>query len=510
VASLFGFALVVGAYFTFRFGGRWAEVDTAQQSTSIRAMVVEQALIPPSYELYPNGYLFSVLSTFLLAFTGLSAAELLQWLYPLISASLVVIAWPTYRELTGSAGAATLATLLLLAQPEFLFVILRGSHERVLRALLFASILLLAQSVRRIAEGRPSVAHVLLFQLTLYAIIATNSFFGSSYFIALLVALVGSSFAIYLGPGLAAVSSALRRRVLYAPILALVLVFLFNTFIYPPAGSTASQLPTILDRLSQLFLTTDAASRDPTVTLHDPYAGIFSQWVDFRIYLLLSIGTFALMGSSAIIWARQGLRWLAQQDNPPTLGQWTLWLLFAAFLLQGVLSIVADRAGALGGNLQHRTFPTFAMVGTPVVAAALISWRPSHRLRVLAATGLGVLTLFAVIKSTNDPNVSNKWTFYLPYEVEAVRFVGSHIADPPYWADLDERLGAMQVLLNASPVSRTSTVRPEVRTYVLTDLVRIRATRLGRPLPPVSGELRVYDNGGAQVYRTRPRTPFQR
>ena len=44
-------------------------------------------------------------------------------------------------------------------------------------------------------------------------------------------------------------------------------------------------------------------------------------------------------------------------------------------------------------------------------------------LRALAAAGLGILALFAIIKATNEPAISNKWTFYLP--AEAVAF-GAH------------------------------------------------------------------------------------
>jgi hypothetical protein len=505
VASLGAFALVLGAYFPFRFGGRWAETDSAGQAASIRAMVTEATLIP-NESLYSNGYLFSVVSTFLLAFTGLSTAQLLQWLYPLISASLVLIAWPAYRELTGSARAATLATVLLFAQPEFLFVILRGSHERVLRALLFGSLFLLAWSVRRLSSGRSSPMDLLLFHVTLYGIIATNSFFGSSYMAAFFVALAGSWFAVYLGPSLAAVSSVMRRRLLYVPILALVFVSLFNDYVYPPAGQASRQVPDILDRLQRLFLTT---SSDTSVASYDPYAGVLEQWIDFKVYLLLSVGTFTLMGASAVLWARQGLRWLARKDTSPTIGQWLLWLMFGAFALQGALSIVADRTGALGGNLQHRTFPSFAMVGTPVVAAALVQWRPGARLRRLAAIGLGVLALLAVIKATNEPAVSNKWTFYLPAELEAARFIGLHSNRQLTWTDFDERLGAMVGVENIPGVTWTGILRPTLRLYLVTDVTRLRSVRLGRPLPPVSGELRLYDNGAAQIYRTRSSSPYQ-
>src|SRR5205823_494765 len=139
-------------------------------------------------------------------------------------------------------------------------VILRGSHERVLRALLFLSLFMLVRSFRFADRTRPYAAYVFLFYLTVYGTIATNSLFGSSYVWALSVALAGSWVAAFFGPGLAAVSHMTRRRLVYVPIVCLVLAFAFHNFIYPPAGNSLTQLPDIFDRLQRLFLTTSPDS----------------------------------------------------------------------------------------------------------------------------------------------------------------------------------------------------------------------------------------------------------
>ena len=52
-------------------------------------------------------------------------------------------------------------------------------------------------------------------------------------------------------------------------------------------------------------------------------------------------------------------------------------------------------------------------------------------------------------------------------------------------------------------------VLPTLRTFVITDVVRVRGARLRKPLQPIGGELRVYDNGNAQIYRIRSRSPYQ-
>lgn len=507
LGALFAFALVVGAYFTFRFGGRWSEWDTATQADSIRTMVRDATLLSPSGSYYGNGYTFSAVSTFLIAFTGVDAATLLQALFPLISASLVLIAWPLYRELTGSGQAATLGTLFLFIQPDFLFVILRGSHERILRALLLISLWLLVRSFTYADRTREYSAYVALFYLVVYAMLATNSFFGSSFVWALTVALIGSWFGALMGPRIGHVSLATRRRLIYVPLLCTVLVFVFNGYIYPPAGAVLTQLPDTLQRLSRLLLTTSPEQAQPAF---NPYQVVFDSWIDVRIYFLVSLGTYLLILTSAFVWVRTGLRWLSGSGEPPTLGQWMLFLFYAAFALQGAMSVVADRAGTLGGNLQYRSFPSFVMVAAPLVAGSLARWRPNRRKGALAAAFVGLLALLAIVKATNEPTLSNVWTFYLPAEVQAVKFADQHLKDDGYWSDFDERLRSVQILLAVSNLPTfLGNVTPNIRAFVVSDVTRLRAARLGRPLPRVGGELRVYDNGSAQIFRTRSLTPYQ-
>jgi hypothetical protein len=509
---LFAFALIVGAFFSFRFGSRWAEADTAYLANTIRAMVRDATLLSPSGDIYPSGFAFGAVSTFILAFAGVSLPTLLQSLYPLVSASVVIVAWPVYRELTGSAKGATLATLVLFIQPEFLFVILRGSHERVLRVLLLISIWLLVRSIRMIDRPRAYATYVLLFYVIVFGVLATNSLFASSYVWALGLALVGSWFATFLGPRLRVVSTEMRHRLLYVPVFCAVLTFIFNEYVYPPATHSLRQLTSVLDRLNRLLLTTspEGAPSSTSVTPFDPYATVVDQWIDLKVYFVVSSGTYILMIASVVIWGRLGLRWLAGKGEAPTLGQWLLWLLYAAFALQGALSILADRTGSLEGNLQYRSFPSFVMVAAPVVALSVVHWRPGRRARALAALGLGLLALFAVAKATNEPSISNKWTFYIPEEVEAIEFAEQHLVDSGYWSDFDERIRAAQTLLGLSTLgTHIGRPPPGLRSYLISNVTRLRAARLNRPLPPVGGELRVYDNGAVQIYRTRPATPYQ-
>ena len=130
------------------------------------------------------------------------------------------------------------------------------------------------------------------------------------------------------------------------------------------------------------------------------------------MYLLLSLGNFLLIGLSAPLWLWQGVRWLAGWRSPPSPSTWLLWFLYGAFVFQGVLAAATDQSGQFGGNWQHRSFPSFALVAVPIVASALIGMR-LHRIRlVVASLVLSLLAGLAVLKATNEPSLSNKWMFY--------------------------------------------------------------------------------------------------
>jgi hypothetical protein len=98
---------------------------------------------------------------------------------------------------------------------------------------------------------------------------------------------------------------------------------------------------------------------------------------------------------------------------------------------------------------------------------------------------------------------------FAPSEAVAIKFLEQYSKDPGYWSDFDERLRTAKELLYGSRLQTYIRPYADTRNFLVTDLVRRRATRLSKPIPPVGGDLRVYDNGAAQIYRTRARTPYQ-
>ncbi|MGH2366980.1 MAG: hypothetical protein ACRDI2_02180 [Chloroflexota bacterium] len=513
--------VAAAAFFVLRPEGRWSENDTAVLADAIAVMARGQRLIPSAGSVYPNGYVYQALSTFVLALTGLSVETVQQVLSPFLFAFILIpIAWVTYRELAGGAAAATLGALLLLVEPEFLFVTLRGSHEKVTRTLMLLALLLLARSFRLRHQPARFAVHVLLFHLVGYGIIASNNLFAAAFIAAIAVTVLGS---LVLGrwwtTDALRRSSDLSRRLLYGLAALLAVAFIFTFYAYPPATHQIVIYGEIWQRVAVLLL--NMGEEQPA---GDPYALVAGAWVSLPVYFLVSLANWLLIAASLAFWLRDGWRWFRRRIGPPSQAAWLLWLLYGAFAAQGAAAVVIDFSGALGTNLQHRAFASFALVAVPVVARGvtplLVSGAGGAWLRGAVSAAIGCLAVLSVLKATNEPLLSNKWMFYEPQEVQALHWADHHLRYNAIWTGFDERLTAaysVTVRLNVPRAeflgwgNRLTTRRPTGESdFVVSDITRLRAARFGSALPPTADQIRSYDNGTAQVYHRVPITVQQR
>lgn len=500
--------MLVALYFIARLGGHWAENDTTLMTEVIRASAATGRLTPTTGAVYPQGYGYAAVSNFVLAATGSDPITLQHVFYPLISAFLVFPAWAFYRELTGSCRAAALGTLLLFVQPEFLFVALRGSHERMLRALTFVCLWLLVRSFRYRERPVSFAAHVALFYLVAYALIATNVLFGISFVVAIATALVGSRLFTRYRSNTLELAGLVTERLLSVTLIAAGLGFVFMFYVYAPSLHSLQAVKDLGQQLALLLLTTHTGT--------NPYVAVANGWVSLPVYFALGLSDYLLLLVSLIIWLRQGIHWLqgAGPNARRTLPAWILWLLYAAFAIQGGLAIIADRTSSLGGNLELRAFPSFAAVAVPLVAVPLSRWRPGRPAALLAGGGVALLAAFALFKATNEPRLSNKWVFYTRPEIQALQWVDAHYRESSVWVGLDERLRAAYAVAVGDSINRnrwdTYEPKPETRAFLVSDVLRLQSARLDRPLPPAVAENKIYDAGEVQLYRLRPRTPYQK
>ncbi|NLF63943.1 MAG: hypothetical protein GX579_05010 [Chloroflexi bacterium] len=493
-----------------RYGKLWGETDTNVFAVLIRAMVDEAKLVPVQ-RVYPNGYGFPVLATYLVSISGLSVTGMQLAGGALLAVWVVLPVWLAYRELVGSARGATLATVLILIQPEFLFPILRGTHEKFTRGLMFLCLFLLVRSILARQTWRRFAALLLGFYLASYALITFNNLLATSFIVALGLALVLGLIMRYLiAPR--SDSSDTMRRLLYAVSISLLLAFLFTFYAYPPARHGLRIVESVWDRMAMLFLDVEEVAANP-------YHTLTTAWVSFPVYLIVSIANWLLLIASFVLWIVQTHTWWRKRTWPEEPRTILLWSLYGAFGFLGAVSILVDVSGAIALNLQHRIFPSFAMIAAPFVTAWSLRQQTFRTTTRPLAYGLLVvvisfLSVVAVAKATNEPLVSNRWVFSTPAEFTGLDWARQNNPNGSTWAAFDSRLRASTGIQYGWETQGAKfdshDPAPSTRTHLISDVMRARSERLNLRLPIEGDSLRVYDNGAAELYHLRPRTPYQK
>jgi len=514
VLGLLCFGLIIATYWIVRSGGLWADNDSAFMANAIRTVARDGRIVPNAAEVYANGYGYQVLSAAVLAFSGISVPTLQQFIYPLLSAFVVLPAWAAYRGLLGSATSATVGTLILFLIPGYLFTLLRGSHERLDRVFIFAILWLLVRSARTGQRPEVSAIHAGLIAVMGYALVATNDLFGMSMFAAMAIAL-GGALVLQKGPTNTRVAAmSIVRDSRWVTAAGFVALAIFMLFIYEPAGHSLRQLlqvPTSM--ITNLLREAPAAPAGPGPADGDPLAGIVVRWIHPAVYFLLSLGEYLLIVGSALAWLRLG--WLLFRHRMAAkFGPLFLWLLYAAFAVQFGAAVFSEGASAIADNLQYRSFTVFALVAAPMLAHGLGAFRLAEWPKPLLRTGLAFMVVAALFKATNEPLVGNNWTFYTGPELAALEWADANQRATFTWVGPDERLSAAYGVAAGvtENMNRWAFRAPEpiVRAFLISDGVRTQSARLGLPLPAVDPHNRVYDNGSVQLYRTRAVAPFQR
>ena len=194
---LFSAALFLAIYILLRYGGLWGESDTFVFTGVIRNMFDSQMLVPSGH-IYPNGYGYQTLAIFLMHTTGMSLAQLQIYGVVLFMVWLVFPAWLVYYEFTGSSRGGVLATVLLFVQPEFLFPVLRGTHEKFTRGLMFLCVYLLIRSLHARSHVERFTSWILAYYIASYALITFNNLLASSFIMAVTIAMTLLGGVVYL------------------------------------------------------------------------------------------------------------------------------------------------------------------------------------------------------------------------------------------------------------------------------------------------------------------------
>ncbi len=561
-------------YFIGRYQGYWAEIDSTAFTNMIRVFRSEGRLIPQGGEAYPHGFGYQAISTFVVSLTGIQVVTLQQVVYPLIVPLMVFPAWALYREFTDSPRGAAIATALLFTQPEFLFVVLRSSHEKFTRTFILLCLLLLTRSLHLRDNTRLFTLHVALFYICVFALIAGNVGIAFSFQIAIALALAGALIykqvlwlrepvlrwlVVWLnvvlarlqplpgrlrwpagqrvarllawrvpapGPG-QPFDSHVIQRLAYVMLISIGMVYLFVNYIYPPARDSLGLVQQVVaPEEPEAEKTSKPSQQEEEPEDNSPHyeQHITFDWRHPALFVILGLGNWIILLAASLIWVWRGLRWFWSGWMEGSQAVGLLWFLYPAFAAQIVLSVVADSSGSPGGNALQRIFPSVSMFAVALVGGALANWRPRRLARVVHGAvvgGMFLIAMLSIFKATNEPLFRNKWTFYRPQEMTAMVWTDAHLRSrAQVWTEIEERLSvAFRTVRgissnNDSPnFERFPSIYPptdQMRDILVTDVTRMRSSRTGIPVPLPFDAFRVYDNGEAQLYHRRPRTPHQR
>ena len=503
------YALLVAGYVGVRFAWGWQDDDAARLTRHSQNVYLE-ATAQPSSGAYPFGYAYPALNTVLSHVTGLPIAMMQTYVQPFLIVLLVPVAYAAFRSLTGERATALLASLLLFLQPEFLFESMRSSHAKVTWLLALTMLFVLARSLREQHGGWALGRWVFLFYLAAFALIASSSFFASSYLFGVAFAFAGG-WVLARWRGEQWPSSRLARLT-YVALSCSILLFLSLFYLYRPSLLQLRELGNAAAQVATLVLGADATN---------PYGYVASAWRAPWLYPVLTLLNWLVLGISFLAWLLKGRALLRRDRLPPHL--LLLWLLYTAFALLLAISILLDLSGVLSANLQVRLFPHFMILAIPMASQILA--RGAHRFSrqgpwprraAVAALLVGMLFLSgaSLLKATSEPLLNNHWWFHSSEEMQAASWAGEHLLDTTIWVGLGRRLSSITAEQDNWKEHDLWAVTGELQDYadnfLISESMAAAAARQQVALPDLFPHLRVYDSGPVQLHHVRPQTPYQR
>ena len=499
-----------GAYFLLRFGGLSMDGDSSRM-TLIADWIKNTATLDNNYT-YSHGISYGTLVAVFSLVTGLEVqtTQLASFIFvfPLLLAAFIA-----FREMLDDAGAGLLAALILLLQPDFLFYIVRGSHEKFTWAFALLMLYLLFRSQAITHSLKQLLIFILLFYFTFWGMVMSNAFFASAYLLAIsLGLLIGWLFArvVFRRRNQSYLPEAWFKRLLLISISCFIVYYTFVAHIYTPALNALTLYEQLVDKVILLFF--DVEPFEPTSSVQY----LATAWRSQSLYLLVTGFQWltALGGFAVWLWSTLNIVRLKQNKR-------FLWQMYTSFGILLLFGTIADTAGWLSENLQLRAFTPFAIFSSAMFVHGLqLAWprvKPNLKRRLVLIGCLIVVLIFlgVQIKITNDPMVGNAWLFYTPAEISAGEWIDTHMEKQAVWVDTWEHLGRVFSFYEGYSGIRHNYYFYHPRAVyapvvLLSERVQYKAYRQGDRLPSIEGRLRVYDNGTSWVYRWRPMTPYQR
>ena len=520
------YAGLIALYWWIRYRGLWIETDTSFFVRAIDAMVNEGTIQPLRY-VYIAGYNYQAIATALVQLGGITPSQLVILLLPFFVVLSVPLLFLLYRELLGNPDgkytAALLATSLLLFQPEILFSLTRGNHEKVTLPLIMLATYFLANSLQLEIDWRRFLLYAGLFIMATLAVLSSNIIFASAYLATVGLSLLGNLFLLRWRAHSMRWTAALRFVCLAGSIV--ILAFLFTSFWYTPVLVHVSLISRAWSRVLSLVAGLRTGS--------SPYTYISTYWVNPELYPVITLFNWVILLIASVEWFSRFLWALRTLRNPKGSQSALLfnlldvtWFFYLGYGLQFASALVFDRVDlGIGANLEIRIFPLVMLFAVPLAVIRLLKWRavlatrPSRAVRAITQTGVTIFIIWfavaGIAKAANEPLLVSKFPMYTIPEQAAISWTDHYVRKSDIWIGADERLRELfnSQLLTASRANNTynyGDVPTSARYFLLSDLVREQNSRMRKALPDVDSKLLLYDNGSVQIYHAIPVTPYQR
>jgi len=525
IILLLSYALFIGLYWFSHYKGMIVDGDATSLTLASEGIVEEGSITPPKHRYHGFGF------PAILAFVSVISGESVQKIQIFDSIWLVVIvffAFVVYRELTESVLLAMLGASILLLLPDFLFYVLRGSHEKITWLYFMLLLFLLSKSYRAYNKATYLTAFIVAFYLSYWGMVATNAYFASTMLTAsflsfgigvgLLVMLwlrnrkVGrENFRDIIISEVGVSSKSMVRRFLLGSLISFLILFIFIFYLYPPARGFLYSLRSMVDKLGVLLLGGQAVSQ--------PYAIIQTAWTSRRVYLSLVAPEFLFILASIITWFRYCWKWINGYWQQSPHSNQLLWLFYTAFIIQIGFAFILDFAGVLSSNLQLRIFPAFSILMAPYAAEFFYTLFDgmfrNRKIVFLISPLIFYMSIVGLLKMSNDPMVSNLWLFYSNQEVRGLEWMERYVENDVVWIDtwphlrdvLWFRKGYNWVPHNYYIATTSNT---DSNYVFISKLTKLQADRSQISLPSVVSKNMVYDSGRVKIYHKRPRSPYQR
>jgi hypothetical protein len=510
-------------YGIMRFDNTLSDYDTAQLTRGIDSAADSGSVIDAPIP-YDHGYAYQALAVFLMSMTGLSVSDIQLFALPLMEVVVVFLIFSLYSKLLNNRLLGLFATFLLYLQPDFMWVIWRGSHERIDWPLISSMIFLLASSYQHYRSPVRMLSYVLLFYLCAFAQSSSNTFYASSFMAALLLSYVtGYAFVWILKRRNIAQSKDLQRifqRLIYVVGAFFVIEYLVLIYIYPQAQASLFAMKNVIDQFALLLLNFENVT--------NPYSYVNLSWLSAPLYIAIYFYTWLILIAGFISWLMNCIQLLRKSElSENDIQAVFLLATYCGFVMQLVFAVMIDLAGAYAANLQLRVFTGVILVSVPFAAKGI--WRSLEslfirlsRLRLALAFSAAFIFLLinitSLFKASNEPFLNNRWLFSTSQEAKAVEWLVAHAENPVLWIGLDERI-----------LSYTRTIHPEwsqadilfqtsnrdrferdIGYFLVSDIERFRWYRAGLEFPSVGGLQIVYQNANTTIYYRRALTPYQR